>query len=184
MTAHAEQQGPDPESGTLPTPPETPPAPQSLLDQLRDANEKLVISSMRAQDLADQAAAARADAETADRLKDEFLAMVSHELRTPLSAVLGCAHLLDCGQLDPARTMKMIHVIARNAKAAAQIIDDLLDVSRIIGGDICFDRLHVDLSAVIQDALDALRLAAQDKAIDLTFVGVAVPAWSRVTRSA
>jgi signal transduction histidine kinase len=80
--------------------------------------------------------------------------------------------------------MKMIHVIARNAKAAAQIIDDLLDVSRIIGGDICFDRLHVDLSAVIQDALDALRLAAQDKAIDLTFVGVAVPAWSRVTRSA
>lgn len=172
MTAHAEQQGPDPESGTLPTPPH----PQSLLDQLRDANEKLVVSSMGAQDLADQADAARADAETADRLKDEFLAMVSHELRTPLSAVLGCAHLLDCGQLDPARTMKMIHVIARNAKAAARIIDDLLDVSRIIGGDIRLDRLHVDLGAVIQDALDALRLAAQDKAIDLTFVGVAVPA--------
>ena len=61
---------------------------QSLLDQLREANEQLVVSAMRAQDLADQAVAARAEAETANALKNEFLTMVSHELRTPLSAVL------------------------------------------------------------------------------------------------
>ena len=184
MAAHAEPPGRDPESGPLATPLETPPDPQLLLDQLRDANEQLVVSSMRAQDLADQADAARADAETADRLKDEFLAMVSHELRTPLSAILGCAHLLERGQLDPAGTQNAIHVIARNATAAAQIIDDLLDVSRIIVGDIRLDRLHVDLRLVIQEALDALRVTAGDKAIDLTFFGFAVPSRSRGTHSA
>src|SRR5678816_2523398 len=114
MTSHAERPSQDPERRI----PAAQPDRQPLLDQVRDANEQLVVSSMQAQDLADQAAAARADAETANRLKDEFLAMVSHELRTPLSAVLGCAHLLGRGQLDPAGTVNAIRIIERNARAA------------------------------------------------------------------
>src|SRR5512132_2314093 len=85
------------------TPDAPPPERQALLDQLRDANEELVVTSMRAPELADQADASRAEAETANRLKDEFLAVVSHELRTPLNAVLGWARLLGDEQLDPAR---------------------------------------------------------------------------------
>jgi len=172
MTSHAERTDDDPKRGT----PATQPDQQSLLDQLRDANEQLVVSSMQNQALADAADRARADAETANRLKDEFLAMVSHELRTPLSALLGCARLLDRGQLDQAQTMHAIHVIERSAKAAARIIDDLLDVSRIIGGSIRLDRQPVDLSAVVQEALDALRLAADAKAINVIVIGHAVPA--------
>ena len=172
MTSRAERPDDDPKRGTRATQPDQ----QSLLGQLRDANEQLVISSMQNQALADQADRARADAETANRLKDEFLAMVSHELRTPLSALLGCAHLLDRGQLDPAQTMHAIHVIERNARAAARIIDDLLDVSRIIGGSIRLDRQPVDLSAVVQEALDALRLAADAKAINVIVIDHAAPA--------
>jgi CheY-like chemotaxis protein len=146
-----------------------------LLDQLRDANEQLVVGSMRAQDLADQADASRAEAETANRLKDEFLAAVSHELRTPLTALLGWARLLGGGQLGPARTVDAIQTIERNAKALARIIDDLLDVSRIVGGKIRIDPLPVDLIAVIQGALDEVRLPAEAKAVNLTFTCDAVP---------
>jgi hypothetical protein len=171
MTSHAERPSHDPERGV----PAAQADRQSLLDQVRDANEQLVVSSMQAQDLADQAAAARADAETANRLKDEFLAMVSHELRTPLGAVLGCAHLLGRAQLDPAGTVNAIRILERNARAAARIIDDLLDVSRIIGGNIRLDPRPVDLSAVIQEGLDALRLEAQEKGVDVTFVAPLAP---------
>jgi signal transduction histidine kinase/ActR/RegA family two-component response regulator len=150
-------------------PPEMPPDRPSVLDQLRDANEQLVISSMRAQDLADQAETSRADAETANRLKDEFLALVSHELRTPLSAILAWARLLGGGQLDPARAIQAITTIERNAKALARIIDDLLDMSRIIGGHVRIEPQAVDLTAVIQGALDEVRLAADAKTLQLTF---------------
>jgi signal transduction histidine kinase/ActR/RegA family two-component response regulator len=157
------------------TPHEPPPDRQGLLDQLRDANEQLVVTSMRAQDLADQADASRAEADTANRLKDEFLAAVSHELRTPLTALLGWARLLGGGQLGPAQTMNAIQTIERNAKAMAGIIDDLLDVSRIVGGNIRIDPLPVDLIAVIQGALDEVRLPAEAKAVNLTFACEAVP---------
>ena len=83
---------------------------QMLLRQLRDANEQLVVSSMRAQDLADQADVSRAEAENANRLKDEFLAIVSHELRNPLNAVLGWSRLLIGGQVDSSRTLKAIQL--------------------------------------------------------------------------
>jgi signal transduction histidine kinase/ActR/RegA family two-component response regulator len=166
----------DPGSGAHGTPPEPRPDRQSLLEQLRDANEQLVVGSMRAQDLADQADASRASADTANRLKDEFLAILSHELRTPLSAVLGWASLLATGQLDPARMMSAIRTIERNAKVLARIIDDLLDVSRIISGNVRLEPLPLDLVAVIQGALDEVRLAAEAKAINLTFTCQAAPA--------
>jgi signal transduction histidine kinase/CheY-like chemotaxis protein len=154
---------------------ETRPDLQSLLNQLRDANEQLVITSMRAQDLADQADASRVEAENANRLKDEFLAIVSHELRTPLNAVLGWARLLGDEKLDPARARKAIHTIERNAKALTRIIDDLLDISRITGGNLRIDPLPVDLVAVIHGTLDEVRPVAEAKAVGLTFNCQAVP---------
>lgn len=166
---------PDQECERRGTPRETPPDRQSLLDQVRDANERLVVASMRAQGLADQADASRAEAETANRLKDEFLAVVSHELRTPLNAVLGWTRLLGSAQLDPASTVNAIQTIERNAKALARIIDDLLDISRLVGGNIRIDPLPVDLVAVIQGALDEVRLVAEAKAVNLTFTCEAVP---------
>src|SRR5688572_17462552 len=166
---------PDQEREVRGTPPEPPPDRQVLLDQLRDANEQLVVTSMRAQDLADQADASRVEADTANRLKDEFLAAVSHELRTPLTALLGWARLLGGGQLGPAQTVNAIQTIERNAKAMARIVDDLLDVSRIVGGNIRIDALPVDLIAVIQGALNEIRLPAEAKAVNLTFTCEAVP---------
>ena len=159
----------DQESEALVTPPAAPPDRQSLLNQLRDANEQLVVSSMQNQDLADQADASRAEAVTANRLKDEFLAIVSHELRTPLNAVLGWARLLGGGQLDSTQAAKAIQTIERNTKAMARIIDDLLDISRLVGGNIRIDSQPVDLIAVIQGALDEIRLAADVKSISLSF---------------
>lgn len=166
---------PEQESEARGTPREPPPDRQVLLDQLRDANEQLVVTSMRAQDLADQADASRIEADTANRLKDEFLAAVSHELRTPLTALLGWARLLGSGQLGSAETMNALQTIERNAKAMARIIDDLLDVSRIVGGDIRIDSVPVDLITVIQGALDEVRLPAEAKAVNLTFTCEAVP---------
>ena len=148
---------------------------ESLLDQLRAANEQLVVTSMRAQDLADEADASRAAAEAANRLKDEFLAVVSHELRTPLNAILGWAHLLGGEQLDRSRTLNAIHIIERNAKALTRIIDDLLDISRIIGGTMRIDPLPVDLVAVIQGALDEVEPLAEAKDVKVTFTCQVVP---------
>ena len=158
-----------------PTTPDRDAERQALLDQLRGANEQLVVNSMRAQTLAEAAESARADADDANRRKDEFLAIVSHELRNPLNSVLGWARLLGDGQLDPERAKAAINVIERNARALARIIDDLLDMSRIIGGSIRIDPLPVDLVAVIQGAVDAAQPAAQMKAVSLTFACPSVP---------
>jgi signal transduction histidine kinase/ActR/RegA family two-component response regulator len=174
MSAEDERaRDPEPEGRGIPA--ATPPDRHSLLDQLRDANEQLVVTSMRAQDLADQADVSRADAEAANRLKDEFLAVVSHELRTPLSAILGWARLLGGGQLDPARATHAIHTIERNAKGLARIIDDLLDISRIIGGNVRIEPHAVDLVAVIQGALDEVRLAADARRVHLAFTCPTAP---------
>ena len=165
----------DQESRARVTPPEPLPDRQSLLNQLRDANEQLVVSSMRNQDLADQADASRDEAVTANRLKDEFLAVVSHEMRTPLNAVLGWARLLGGGQLEPGRTAKAIQTIERNTKVLARIIDDLLDISRLLGGNIRIESQPLDLVAVIQGALDEVRPAAEVKSLSLIFTCREVP---------
>src|SRR5688500_1247520 len=141
----ADERARDPASGARGTPPELRPDRPSLLDQLRAANEQLIVGSMPAQDQADQADASRAAAADENRMKHEFfLTVVAHELRTPLNAVLGWASLLGSGQLNPARTVNAIRTIERNAKVLARIIDDLLDVSRIIAGNVRIDPLPVD----------------------------------------
>jgi signal transduction histidine kinase len=103
-------------------------------------------------------------ARRANRLKDEFLATVSHELRTPLNAILGWSHMLRSGVAKPERALE---IIERNAKAQAQIVEDLLDVSSIITGKLTLKVCPLDIKTVILSAVDAVRPAADAKAIDL-----------------
>jgi signal transduction histidine kinase/ActR/RegA family two-component response regulator len=111
---------------------------------------------------------ARAAAETADRAKDEFLAVLSHELRTPLNAVFGWARMLRTGQVQgEAQLARALEAIERNANAQVQLVDDLLDVSRVITGKMRLDVRPVDLKLVVEAALDAVRPAAEAKGIRL-----------------
>ena len=105
-------------------------------------------------------------AEAAARVKDEFLATLSHELRTPLNAILGWATLLRRG-LDAAKQDRAIDVIERNARAQARLVDDLLDVSRIVSGKLRLSMNRVDMSVVIQAAVDVARPAADAKCLEL-----------------
>ncbi|MDB4988137.1 MAG: sensor hybrid histidine kinase [Myxococcaceae bacterium] len=114
--------------------------------------------------------AARIEAERASRMKDEFLATLSHELRTPLNAILGWAHMIQRGRSSPEEVAKGVSVIERNARAQAQIIEDLLDMSRIISGKIRLDVQRLDLSSLIAAALETSRPAAEAKAIALCSV--------------
>jgi PAS domain S-box-containing protein len=111
--------------------------------------------------------AARAAAEQANRIKDEFLAVLSHELRTPMNPIMGWANLLKSGRLSPERIPEAIAVIERNAKLQMQLIDDLLDISRIIQGKLTLEAASVDLQTVIQAAIDTVRLASEAKAISI-----------------
>jgi PAS domain S-box-containing protein len=108
---------------------------------------------------------ARAAAEAASRAKDQFLATVSHELRTPLNAILGWARILRQGTVTAAKAADALAVIEKNALAQTQLIDDILDVSRIISGKLRLDLRPVDLPAILDDALDALAPAASAKGI-------------------
>lgn len=110
---------------------------------------------------------ARSEAQVANRIKDEFLATVSHELRTPLNAIIGWSHLLRSGRLDEATVAKAVETIDRNAKSQAQLIEDILDVSRMITGKLKLNNEPVDLAAVINAAIDSVQLAADAKQIQL-----------------
>jgi signal transduction histidine kinase len=103
------------------------------------------------------------EAEASSRAKDEFLAVLSHELRTPLNAVYGWARMLQSGQLDEKAAARALDVIVRQSNAQVQLIDDLLDVSRIITGKMRLDVRPVDLRTVVESALDAVRPAATAK---------------------
>ncbi|AFY76168.1 signal transduction histidine kinase [Pleurocapsa sp. PCC 7327] len=107
--------------------------------------------------------------ERVNRVKDEFLAVLSHELRSPLNAILGWAQLLQTQKLDPANVDRAIDTIACNAKLQTQLIEDLLDISRIIRGKIVLESRPTNLAAVIAAAIDTVRLSAQAKAIELRF---------------
>jgi signal transduction histidine kinase len=107
------------------------------------------------------------EAEQASRLKDEFLATLGHELRTPLNAVLGWATMLRDPALDPERRQRAAEVIERNARAQAQLIDELLDVSRIVSGKLRLNVQELDPMAVIEAALETIRPAADAKGIRL-----------------
>lgn len=113
---------------------------------------------------------ARAEAETANRIKDEFLAVLSHELRTPLNSILGWSKLLQSQNLNPSRTSQALATIERNATLQAQLIEDLLDVSRILQGKLVLNITRVNLKAVVAAALETMRLAAETKLIQVITV--------------
>jgi PAS domain S-box-containing protein len=126
-----------------------------------------------AEDLARRAALAVSnarlyrEAQEANRLKDEFLATLSHELRTPLTSVLGWARLLRTEQFDPEVTARALEAIERNAAAQANLINDLLDVSRIITGKLRLNVAPVELPAVVEAAVESLRPAAEARGVRL-----------------
>jgi PAS domain S-box-containing protein len=110
---------------------------------------------------------AREEAEQANHLKDEFLATISHELRTPLTSIIGWSNMLRAGNLDEPTAARAVETIYRNAQAQNQLIADLLDVSRIISGKLRLDIRTIELPAIIEAALDAVRPAAEAKNIRL-----------------
>ena len=113
------------------------------------------------------AQSARAEADSANGVKDEFLATLSHELRTPLTSILGWSHLLTTGQLDKQQTARAIETIARNARAQERLIDELLDISRIMTGKLSLDLRAVKLAPLIQAVVDDVRPAADARSINL-----------------
>ncbi|HYY43093.1 MAG TPA: GAF domain-containing protein, partial [Pyrinomonadaceae bacterium] len=132
-------------------------------------NARLYDAAQRARAEAEQVAAEKErlyhEAQESSRLKDEFLATVSHELRTPLTAILGWAHMLRTGQFDEHSTAKAFETIERNARAQSQLIDDLLDVSRIITGKLRIDVRPIDPNSFIEAAVEAVRPAAEAKGV-------------------
>lgn len=132
---------------------------KGYLVSLRDVTQQKQVEQERIQLLE--------KAEAANRIKDEFLAIVSHELRTPLNPILGWSKLLRTRKLDQDKVDQALETIERNASLQAQLIDDLLDVSRILRGKLSLQTLRVDLVRVIQAAIETMRLAAAAKSIEI-----------------
>src|SRR5689334_10334197 len=130
----------------------------------RDISERRRIEETRKELLARERVAREA-AEAANRAKDEFLAMLSHELRTPLNGVFGWARMLQSGALDEATRARAVTAIVRGATAQMKLIDDLLDLSRIVTGNLRLDLQRVDLRGVLEAALETVRPAASAKDI-------------------
>jgi PAS domain S-box-containing protein len=139
-------------------------------------NEERLVAGLAAQAaiaidnarLFDAVQKARESGEVANRLKDEFLATVSHELRTPLNAVLGWTSLLRSTQMDAARRAKALETIERNARLQQKIVDDILDVTRIIAGQLRLDRDPMPFRPIVAAAVESIRPIAEDRSISLT----------------
>jgi PAS domain S-box-containing protein len=117
--------------------------------------------------LLERETAARAHAEVANRAKDDFLATVSHELRTPLTAILGWTRMLRTGAVEPEALPRALETIERNARVQAQLIEDILDVSRIVTGKMRLEPRPIDLRSVLQVALETVRPSAAAKGVEL-----------------
>jgi signal transduction histidine kinase/CheY-like chemotaxis protein len=131
------------------------------------AERERELAEQERQRLLDNERAARVDAQRANELKDEFLATLSHELRTPLNAIVGWTHVLATGATDAATVERAVAVIGRNAAMQAQLIADILDISRIVAGQLRINLDDVSLPQVIEAALDTVRPAAAAKQIRL-----------------
>ncbi|MGB3201332.1 MAG: ATP-binding protein [Nodosilinea sp.] len=146
----------------------------TLLNKKIDELAKEVRQRQRAEEeraqLLVQEQQARAEAEKLNRLKDEFLFTVSHELRTPLNAILGWSNILRTNKVDTVKLNRALETIERNARSQVQLIDDLLDISRIIAGKIRLNVQTVELLPMIEAALDTVRPAADSKNIRLQLV--------------
>jgi PAS domain S-box-containing protein len=134
----------------------------------KDITERKQAEAERAQLIREQTA--RSQAEAANRIKDEFLAVLSHELRTPLNPILGWAKLLRRGRLDEAKTAQALATIERNAKLQSELIEDLLDVSRILQGKLSLNAYPINLADTIRAAMETVRLAAEAKMIQVEVI--------------
>src|SRR5215510_3489012 len=137
---------------------------------LTEARKITDAANAERQRLLESERAARSEAERANRMKDEFLATLSHELRTPLNAVLGWATTLRVGSPRTRELAEGLEAIERNARAQAQIIDDLLDMSGIISGKVRLDVQRIDLPTIVAEAIETVRSAASAKGIRLETV--------------
>ncbi|MBD2410188.1 PAS domain S-box protein [Nostoc calcicola FACHB-3891] len=138
--------------------------PQRFVGTVLNITQQKHIEAEREQ-LLTREQAAREAADRANRIKDEFLAVLSHELRSPLNPILGWTHLLQNGKLSEARRAEALKIIERNANLQTQLIEDLLDISRIMQGKLSLTAAPVSLSFVISAALETVRLAAEAKNI-------------------
>jgi len=138
-------------------------------EEMRQALAEMTRLEEARKHLLEREQSARASAEAANRLKDEFLAVVSHELRTPLNAILGWADMLRRGRLDERLRDRAYQTIFDSSKRQAQLIDDLLDVARIAAGKIRLDRSTLDIKQVIVEALQVVQPAADAKGVRMTF---------------
>ena len=140
---------------------------------IRDSSGEITGGVITCRDITDrkrilqQEQAAREEAESANRIKDEFLAVLSHELRSPLNPILGWTKLLQSGKLDETRKLEALKTIERNAKLQSQLIEDLLDISRIMQGKLTLTSAPVSLTFVISAAVETVQLAAEAKNIGL-----------------
>jgi PAS domain S-box-containing protein len=132
----------------------------------RDITSRVRAEEERATLLASERAA-RERAEAASRAKDEFVAMISHEIRSPLNAILGWSQMLRQGSLDKTATANALESIERNARAQAQLVSDLLDISRVITGKLRINARPVDIATSVESALEAIRPAADAKQITI-----------------
>ena len=140
---------------------------EAAADDLRRSEEALRAGDAELRRLVDAERAAHAEAEAASRAKDEFLATLSHELRTPLNAILGWATMMKDGRLGAEQEQRAVDIIARNARVQAELIEDLLDVSRIITGKLHIETRPVMMASAVEAALDTVRPAAEAKGLSL-----------------
>ncbi len=140
---------------------------KDLVERLRASEESLKRIAEERERLLESERAARTESERASRLKDEFLATLSHELRTPLNAILGWTHLLRTRPGDARQIAEGLETIDRNARAQTQIVDELLEMSRIISGKLRLDVQRVDLPSVIDAAISSIKPAVEAKGIHL-----------------
>jgi PAS domain S-box-containing protein len=142
-------------------------------EALRQSESRLQLALLEREQLLVHEQAAREEAEAANRIKDEFLAVLSHELRSPLNPILGWIGLLRNGRLDATKTAYALETIERSARLQVQLIEDLLDISRILRGKLSFNRVPVNLAAIIGAALETVQLTAEAKSINLQFTVLA-----------
>ena len=140
-----------------------------VMSIIRDVTERKLAEHERTELLV-RAELARAEAEKANRLKDEFLSTLSHELRTPLNAILGWTRMLQSGQVAEGRRALALATIERNAHVQARLVDDILDVSRIVSGKLPLEIDALDARAVVGAAVDSVRLAAEARALKIEVI--------------
>jgi PAS domain S-box-containing protein len=139
---------------------------QVIQCNIRDISERKRAQEERTR-LLESAMAARAEADAANAVKNEFLAILSHELRTPLTSILGWSDILATGSLDDEASKRAIETIVRNARVQTRLIDDLLDISRIITGKLRLDARPVELAPIIESVVEGVRPTAEARSIQL-----------------